>query len=57
LSNNEYIELWASIREDNYDRTCPAFTGGPDVFVCINEDVAQEVTLEKQESENPKLRA
>mgnify|MGYP006089610197 FL=1 len=58
LSNNECQELWASIREENYDRTCPAFKGGPDVFVYINEDEGTEVKpLAKQEPEDPKLRA
>ena len=58
LSNNECQDLWASIREDNFDRACPAFKGGPDVFVYINEDAGPEVKqLAKQESEDPKLRA
>ena len=38
LSNNECIELWDSIRDDNFDRSCPAGKGGPDVFICTNDD-------------------
>jgi len=58
LSNNECIQLWEAVKEDNLDRTCPAGKGGPDVFICADEDLGLAFkTIAEPETVDPKVRA
>ena len=58
LSKDECTVLWESVRKNNMDMDCPAMKGGPDIYVCLEEDTAKDVKLAKKKvGEDAKVRA